>query len=244
MRLKLTLAYVGSRYAGWQRQPDEPTVQGVLEDAFAAIAGAPVGVVGAGRTDAGVHAAGQVAHADVEERLGPDEWLRALNAKLPVDVRVVTCEAAAADFHARYDTRGKTYRYAIDEHAVASPFLAPFAWHVGPGLDLDAMRSAAEGLDGDIDQRTFATQPRDGDRPRPLDSVILARGRLLTLEFRGRSFLRYAVRGMVGTLLEVGRGRRAPGSVAALARSGDRASAGVTAPPHGLCLASVRYHTT
>lgn len=244
MRLKLTVAYVGTAYSGWQRQPTERTVQGVLEAAVAAIVGRPVGVTGAGRTDAGVHASGQVAHLDVDDRIPPARWRSALNANLPADVRAIDCRAASEDFHARYGARRKTYRYAIDESPVASPFLAPFAWHVGTELDVEGMRAAAVGLlEGNLDQRAFASRPENADRPRPLESVTIERNRLLTLTVVGRSFLRYAVRGMVGTLVEVGRGRREPGTVAQLARSGARESAGATAPPHGLCLAVVDYTT-
>lgn len=241
MRLKITLAYVGTAYAGWQRQPHDPTVQRHLERALAAVDGAIVPTVGASRTDAGVHAAGQVAHADVRRGLDAEDWQRALNAHLPADVRVGRVEPATDDFHARYGASRKVYRYHVDESPVASPFLAPFAWHRPGSLDLEAMQCAARDLEGAIDQRTFATRPVDGERPRPLELVRVERDRLLTITVAGRSFLRYAVRGLVGTLLEVGAGRRHPDTVHELARSGRRDDAGATAPAHGLCLVRVEY---
>lgn len=241
MRLKITLAYAGTAYAGWQRQPAQPTVQGWLEHALAAIEGDAVTAIGAGRTDAGVHAAAQVAHADARRDLDADGWRAALNAHLPADIRVTDVEAAAADFHARYGAVRKLYRYHVDESPVASPFLAPYAWHRPGGLNLEAMQRAARDLEGDVDQRTFATRPQDGDRPRPLDLVRVERGRLLSITVAGRSFLRYAVRGLVGTLVEVGVGRLQPEAIHELARSGRRDAAGPTAPPHGLCLVRVEY---
>lgn len=241
MRLKLTLAYVGSGYSGWQRQPDKPTVQGLLESAAARTAGRIVAVTGAGRTDAGVHAAGQAAHLDADEGLSPQEWLQALNARLPQDIRVLACTVVDPGFSARYSATRKTYRYCIDDQAVASPFLAPFAWHVSQRLDDDAMRRAAAHLIGPVDQSAFATRSDKEQTIRPIDAVVIDRDRLLGITVIGRSFLRYAVRGMVGTLVEVGRGRRDPDSLRELVTAGDRSAAGATAPAHGLCLVRIDY---
>lgn len=238
MRLRLTIAYAGTAYAGWQRQPDARTVQGLLEATLTRIAAAPIRAVGASRTDAGVHALGQVAHADVPPR--PGSWRERLNALLPQDVRVLEA-FEAPDFHARYDATAKTYVYAIDCGPVASPMLAPWSWHVPTRLDQPAMCEAARGLLGEIDQRAFATRP-DGRRPvRPIESVDVEAGRLLTVTIRGRSFLRFAVRGMVGALVHVGRGLAEPGEVASWARSGDRGAVPPPAPAHGLTLARVDY---
>lgn len=241
MRLKITLAYSGGAYAGWQRQLRKPTVQGRLERALAEVDGGEVTAMGASRTDAGVHASGQVAHADVRRRLEAGDWLAALNANLPADVRVGRVEPVGDDFHARYGAIRKVYRYHVDESAVASPFLAPYAWHRPGSLDLEAMQAAATALEGGVDQRTFATRPDGVERPRPLEMVRVERGRLLAVTVVGRSFLRYAVRGLVGTLVDVGAGRRDPATVHDLARSGDRAAAGATAPAHGLCLVRVDH---
>jgi len=243
MRVKITLAYVGTAYAGWQKQDHAPTVQGAIEAAAAVIADRAVTVYGAGRTDAGVHARGQVAHFETERSWPPDEWRRALNALMPSDVRIVGAVQVDPQFHARHAARGKTYSYQLETGVVASPFLAPYAWHVGPGLDIAALEAGAAALLGPLDQRAFATQPQPGNRTeRPLSSAgVQAVGGVLRITIRGRSFLRFAVRGMVGTLVEVARGRRTVDSVRAAARSGDRKMAGATAPPHGLCLERVHY---
>lgn len=241
MRHKITLSYVGTAYAGWQRQPHDPTVQGVLEAALAGVAGQRVAVTGAGRTDSGVHASGQVAHFDSAAGLLPAQWRAALNANLPADVRVLEVTPVSHKFHARYSVTGKLYRYCIDNRPLASPFLAPFAWHLDRRLDVDAMQAAARLLEGPVDQRAFATRPQPGRSQRPLERVQIDADRLLAITFQGRSFLRYAVRGMVGTLVQVGTGRRDPESLAQLAASGDRAAAGPTAPAHGLCLVRVDY---
>lgn len=248
MRLRFTLGYVGTAYAGWQVQPDQPTVQGELEAAVGAVGGRPAAVTGASRTDAGVHACGQVAHLDPPRDLEPGSWRDALNAHLPSDVRVLGCDAVGAAFHARHDARRKTYRYRLCLGEVAPPWLSPWAWHVG-GLDLEAMAAAADALEGDVDQRTFATRPDDRRPMRPLERVEVSRealptiadGGVATVTVVGRSFLRQAVRGIVGTLVEVGRGRRKVTGLRELALSGDRDAAGPAAPAHGLWLERVDY---
>ena len=218
MRIRMTVAYVGTRYQGWQVQSDRPTVQGSVEEAVARLEDTDVRVTGASRTDAGVHAAGQVCHFDAGRDMAPDEWQRALNSLLPADVRILDVVRADDDFHARYSARQKIYRYHLDRSAVASPFLAAFCWHC-PRLErLDALADAAAQLVGPIDQRVFASQP-EGDRPiRPVDECTVATGRLVTISVSGRSFLRHAVRGMVGALVEVAQGRRSGTELAALAR--------------------------
>ena len=243
MRIRITLAYVGTAYAGWQKQTNAPTVQGAVEAAATVIANQPVTVYGAGRTDAGVHAQGQVAHFDAAKDWPPGEWQRAINALLPADIRIVDATCADSRFHARHDARGKSYAYQLDTGVVASPFLAPFAWHVGPDLDIAALRAGAAALIGPLDQRAFATQPEPSERTqRPLRSVeIEVCDDSLRITIRGRSFLRYAVRGMVGTLVDVARGRRTADSIRAAAESGDRKLAGATAQAHGLSLEQVHY---
>jgi tRNA pseudouridine38-40 synthase len=243
MRIRITIAYVGTAYAGWQKQTNAPTVQGAVEAVAAVIANQPVAVYGSGRTDAGVHARGQVAHFDTAKDWPAGEWQRAVNALLPADIRIVEAARADSQFHARHDARGKTYVYQLGTDSVASPFLAPFAWHVGPDLDVAALRSGAAALLGPLDQRAFATQPEPGERTqRPLSDVLVEEGsESLRIVIRGRSFLRYAVRGMVGTLVEAARGRRSADSIRAAATSGDRKLAGATAPAHGLCLEQVHY---
>lgn len=239
MRLRLTIAYAGTAYAGWQRQPASPTVQGELEAALSRLSDVAVEATGASRTDAGVHALGQVAHADVPERRV--DWMRALNALLPADIRVLAADQAAPEFHARYDATGKTYVYCIDPRPVAMPMLAPWCWHVPAPLDVATMRAAARGLVGPIDQRAFASRPDERRALRPVDRIEIEAGRVLTVTVRGRSFLRFAVRGMVGALVQAGLGKLDGGELARLARCGDRAAAPPPAPAHGLSLARVDY---
>jgi tRNA pseudouridine38-40 synthase len=241
MRLKITLAYDGTPFHGWQRQPGSATVQGALDAAASRIADAPIAVTGASRTDAGVHARGQVAHLDVADRLPAHEWLRALNALLPAAVRVLSAEIVPEEFHARYSAIGKRYQYTIDPRPIASPFHARYAWHVYGPLDMDAMLAAANSLTGEIDQRAFASRPEPGRNIRPVESIAIRTDDLIKVTVRGRSFLRYAVRGMVGTMVAAARGDLDPAAVAELARAGDRRAAPPPAPPHGLCLSQVRY---
>lgn len=242
MRLKVTLAYDGTRYGGWQRQPDKATVQGELERVATRIGDGPVRAVGAGRTDAGVHAAGQVAHLEGPiERRDPAQWLHGLNALLPEDIRVVSTAAVPNSFHARFDARRKTYRYHMDRGAIASPFLARYAWHLPDRLDAAMMEVAARGLVGEIDQLAFASRPDPGPTLRSIDACNLDFGPPFTVTVTGRSFLRHVVRGIVGSLVEVGRGRIEPARLTNAARHGRREEAGPPAPAHGLVLVCVDY---
>ena len=256
--LKLTLSYDGTRLVGWQRQAEGESVQGVLEDALARFEGGPVTVHGAGRTDAGVHALGQVASVEVAFTHDVATLARALNAQLPEDVRVLSVEEAAPGFHARFSARSKTYRYCIRNGAVASPFERAYVWHVPQPLDVDAMRQAASRLLGRHDFSTFRSSGTDvPDAVRTLHrsdvtvstattTPLASRcssdaGSLLTYEVSGDGFLRHMVRAIVGTLVEVGRGWRDPAQMDALLQARDRARAGATAPPHGLFLVRVDY---
>jgi tRNA pseudouridine38-40 synthase len=242
--LKLTLSYDGTRLVGWQRQAEGESVQGVLEDALARFEGGPVTVHGAGRTDAGVHALGQVASVEVAFAHDTATLARALNAQLPEDVRVLAVEEAAPGFHARFSARSKSYRYCIRNGAVATPFERAYVWHVPQPLDVDAMRQAASRLLGRHDFSTFrsmGTDVPDAVRTLRISDVLGDAGSLLTYEVSGDGFLRHMVRAIVGTLVEVGRGWRDPEQMDALLQARDRARAGATAPPHGLFLVSVDY---
>ena len=240
--LKLTLAYDGSRFVGWQRQVEGSSIQGLLEDALARLEGASVTVHGAGRTDAGVHALGQVASVRLECAHQPAVVMRALNAQLPPDVRVLSAEARPDDFHARFSARSKRYRYRIDHGAVADPFERAYAWHVPGPLDVASMRDAAAVLVGSHDFAAFQSAGSGiRDTVRVITRSDLAAGRMLVYEIHGNGFLRHMVRAIVGTLVEVGRGRRSPGDVAALLAGGRRADAGRTAPPQGLFIVGVDY---
>ena len=241
---RLTLEYDGADFEGWQVQPRRRTVQGELEKALRRVTGKRCAVTGAGRTDAGVHAAGQVASIALATRLAPDALLRALNALLPKDVAVRELVPAPARFHARRDARSKLYRYAIWNAPVRSPLRARSHWNVRAPLDLAAMRAAAAQLVG---TRDFAALRASGGSARTsvrtLERVTIAgkSGGEVALEFEGSGFLRHMVRNAVGTLVEVGRGRRTPESLAALLAAGDRRGAGPTAPARGLVLLAVRY---
>jgi len=241
MRICLTVSYRGTDYSGWQVQPDARSVQGELMNVVARLCEQPVKVTGASRTDAGVHATGQVCHFDPPRLLPTLQWQRAFDRMLPDDIRVVDCRSVNDDFHARYSAIRKTYRYHVDPAPRSSPLLAQFAWH-RPGISsFDDMCAAATALEGTICQRVFASQP-EGDRDlRAVDSVSIEAGRLLTFTVVGRSFMRHAVRGMVGTLMEVGYGRRSAAELEAMAADQPGHLPMVKAPAHGLCLVRVDY---
>jgi tRNA pseudouridine38-40 synthase len=251
--LKLTLSYDGTRLVGWQRQAEGESVQALLEDALARFEGRPVTVHGAGRTDAGVHALGQVASVEVTFAHDVSRLARALNAHLPEDIRVLAVEEAVPGFHARFRARSKTYRYCIRNAAVASPFERAFVWHVPQPLDVDAMRAAASRLLGRHDFSTFrsiGTDVPDAVRTLQVSAVVETAGAvpwlgdagpLLTYEVTGDGFLRHMVRAIAGTLVEVGRGWRDAAQMDDLLRAKDRARAGATAPPQGLFLVRVDY---
>jgi tRNA pseudouridine38-40 synthase len=247
--LKLTLAYDGTNYVGWQRQDNGLSIQQVIEEAFVPLVGAGTtagrapAVVGAGRTDAGVHALGQVASVNVDSDLAADVVQRALNVRLPLDVRVVGVEDAALGFHARSEAAGKTYRYRVATAPVLSPFDRLYAFH-GPGPhDVSAMRAAAARLVGRHDFASFQTTGSW-----PLDTVRTIR-RLevretvgeLEIEIEGDGFLRHMVRAIAGTLLEIGLGQREPEAIAGVIAARDRQAAGRTLPAQGLTLVTVRY---
>lgn len=240
--LKLTIAYDGTRFVGWQRQAEGLSIQGLIEDALAAITGVAATVHGAGRTDAGVHAQGQVASVRVTSALEPQTLTRAINAHLPPDIRVLSVEDAAEGFHARFSARAKQYRYQIERSAVADPFRRAWTWHLPEPLDVEAMGAAARLLVGTHDFAAFQSAGAVvADTVRTITRSELSGGDLLVYEVSGTGFLRHMVRAIVGTLVEVGRGRRLPDSLADLLARGTRADAGPTAPAQGLFLVRVVY---
>jgi tRNA pseudouridine38-40 synthase len=218
-------------------------VQACLEEAFAAMVGAPVRVTGAGRTDAGVHAEGQVVSVQVEARIPAAGFLRGLNTHLPPDIAVRELADAPEDFDARRSARGKIYRYSIWNHVVRSPQRARWSWHYRAALDTAAMREAAGALIGRHDFRAF--RAADCERLSTVREMrsfsVLRDGALITCQVEGTAFLKNMVRIMVGTLVAAGRRELDAAGVAALLASGDRTQAGVTAPAHGLTLARVIY---
>jgi tRNA pseudouridine38-40 synthase len=242
---RLILEYDGSAFEGWQIQPGgHRTVQGTLEEALAQVTGQRLRVAGSGRTDAGVHARGQVASLRLTSRFDAAGLQRALNGVLPGDVAVVGAAAAADDFHARRDARAKLYRYRIWNAATPSPLRARFSYWLPPALDLEPMRQAARALEGRHDFAAFQTAGSEvATSVRSLSRLEVAgesRGEVELL-VEGDGFLRHMVRNIVGTLVEVGLGRRAPDGMAALLALRDRRRAGPTAPAQGLTLLRVSY---
>jgi tRNA pseudouridine38-40 synthase len=242
-RFRVVVEYDGTEFSGWQRQPARRTVQGVLEDAIREMTGESVFVRGAGRTDAGVHADGQVATFDLEVNIPPHGFLRGLNSILPADVALVDVAHAAPDFDARFSARGKVYRYTVWAHFVRSPRRARRAWHVREPLDLEAIRTVAAALIGDHDFRAFRASDCDRRTTRRIVRAIDVdrQGALLTIDVEATAFLKNMVRILVGTLVDVGRGRIEPGAVARMLETGDRAAGGMTAPACGLTLLRVIY---
>jgi tRNA pseudouridine38-40 synthase len=243
MRFKLTLQYDGTNYSGWQVQPNGCTIQGVLEDALQRLFGEPARVAAAGRTDAGVHAAGQVVTFTSARQRSPDTVRRALNALTPRDLSVTAVEVVADTFDPRRDACGRVYDYRIWNSATASPFWRLYAWHVRPALDLAAMQRAAATLLGEHDFSSFRAADCDADHPlrRVLRSDFTQHGPLLVYTVEATAFLRHMVRNVIGTLVEVGQGRRQGDDIPALLDARDRTLAGATAPAHGLCLRLVKY---
>jgi len=242
---KLILEYDGAGFEGWQRQPEgHRTVQRELERALSEIAGKPIVVTGAGRTDAGVHAEGQAAGVVVETRLGAEELGRALNAKLPRDLAVRSVSQVPESFHARYDARAKLYRYAVWNGPVRAPLRQRRAHHVPQPLDLLALRQAAALLEGCHDFAAFQAAGSEVEGTvRSLHRLDVSgvSGAGVRFEMLGSGFLRHMVRNLVGTLLPVGLGRRPVRWVGEVLAGHDRSRAGPTAPAHGLTLVRVLY---
>jgi tRNA pseudouridine38-40 synthase len=245
--LKLTVAYDGGAYAGWQTQPDAPTVQGVVEAAWRQITQEDARITAAGRTDAGVHALGQVVGVATQTHLSDVDLHRALNAVLPDDVAVVRIEAAREGFHATYDAVGKRYRYQIHNSRVPDVFSRYWTWHYPQPLDAAAMHRAGQALVGRHDFSSFETA--GSERPssvRTITELYVARGagelaERVTMDVAGDGFLYNMVRTIVGTLVEVGKGARDESWPAEVLAARDRRRAGQTAPPQGLFLVRVDY---
>lgn len=244
MRFKLTLEYDGGAFQGWQRLGEGASVQGALEDAVAVLIGAPADVVGAGRTDSGVHALGQVAHVDIAREVTPHRLRDALNALVrPHPVAVLDVEPVADDFHARFSAVRRVYRYRIVNRRAPLALDHGKAWRVVRPLDVAAMHEAAQRLLGQHDFTTFRDSQCQAKSPiKTLDRCdVLGTGEEVHVWCEARSFLHRQVRSMVGTLVEAGLGKRTPADVAATLAARNRAQCGQVAPPDGLYLVRVDY---
>ena len=245
---KLTVAYDGGGFVGWQRQPSGISIQGLLEDALAVLDGRAVPVAGAGRTDAGTHARGQVASFTLTRAIDGTTLVRALNANLPRSVRVRDAVEVDPDFHARFSAIRKTYHYRVWNGEVVDPFERAYVWQVpAPQLDVASMARAAGLFCGTHDFAAFeaiGSEPEHTTRTMTASDVTPTSkegGTLIVFAITGDGFLRHMVRAMIGTLVEVGRGKRSVDWVTDVLASGRRAEAGPTAPPQGLVLVSVEY---
>jgi len=249
MNYRLLIQYDGTEFHGWQMQGELRTVQGELTRVLSLLDNREVLVHGSGRTDAGVHAEGQVASVQLQREITPQKLRNAINGNLPQDVRVLFADIAPEDFHARYSARSKTYVYRVVHGRVMSPFWARYAHHEARPLDLDCMRSAALLFPGEHDWTAFSAAQSDAEsRVRTILSVEVndgwdARGQchLIELVITANGFLRYMVRSIVGTLLSLGRGEMDTKTICRAVREGNRELVGPTAPAHGLTLKSVRY---
>jgi len=244
-RLKLIVSYDGSEFAGWQSQRHGNTIQDAIERSLSTISGYQVVLAGAGRTDAGVHALGQCAHADVAAgKLDAGEWLKALNATLPPAIRILRARLTGGEFHARFSARAKLYRYRISTDAVLSPFENGRAWHITRPLEFAVLSDAAALFVGRHDFAAFSAK-RGKPEPntvRSIESVrVRRRGQLISLEFCGDGFLYKMVRMMVGALVRHASGKGPRDAIQERLEHPTRQGAAFVAPAHGLYLVSVRY---
>jgi len=245
MKFKAVVEYDGTLYHGWQLQPQRPTIQGELEKVLLRLSGGLIRVHGAGRTDSGVHAVGQVAHFEMAWTASPEKLRGACNALLPKDILIRCVEPAEPKFHARHSALSKTYLYQILDRPLRSCFRRYYTWHVPFGLDVAKMNEAADHLLGCHDFAAFGA-PTDGTDSTIREMLFTQWARdpgsgLLQFTITGSGFLRYMVRSLVGTLVMVGQGKISQQRFQDVLVSRNRAAAGQTAPPHGLFLAAVSY---
>ena len=246
---KLLIQYDGTDFHGWQVQENDRTIQGEIERVIATLEGEPVRVTGSGRTDAGVHAEGQVANVQLDKPWTPLKLQKAINGNLWRDIRIMNVEEASDEFHARFSAKQKTYLYRVINAPVMSPFWRRFAQHEGRPLDVTRMNDAARLFLGEHDWTAFASAHTDGEgKVRNVKSFNIrstwddrSRAALIEFEITANGFLRYMVRSIVGTLLEVGRGERGLESVQTAILAGDKKHVGMTATAKGLTLLKVQY---
>ncbi len=253
-KISMTIQYDGSNYHGWQIQPDRETIQGLMEETIRCVTGERVSLVSAGRTDAHVHALGQVAAFFTASRLSPETLKRAINSLLPKDIGIVSADAVSDAFHPRYDAKGKRYRYIIMNEMWGSPFLYRYVWQVKHPLELSLMIDAAQYFIGRHDYRSFAASGTDvKSTEREIFELKIVKygsfsfmglelkGDFIIIDIEADGFLRHMVRNIVGTLVDVGREKIAPLSIETILLKRDRRYAGPTAPGNGLFLERVVY---
>jgi len=240
---KITLEYDGTLYHGWQKQSHGSTIQTSIENALSRLAQQTVNVIGAGRTDAGVHALGQVANFELNRAILPATLLRGLNALLPCDIATKEVKEVDAHFHARYGAQCKTYHYFIYNAQTRSPWQRQTAWHLRGQLDLQKMQQAAKSLMGRHDFTSFCAAENDAKNHIVdlYEIAIVKKEAHISITLTANRFLRYMVRNIVGLLVEIGRGKKDANTINMILEGKDRRLAGITAPPHGLFLMEVRY---
>ena len=241
---KLIIEYDGTRYQGWQRQKNGRTIQGVIENAINIMTRDKVFLTGSGRTDAGVHALGQTANFHCNTELGPETFQKGLNSLVPDDIVIKECRLVDDKFHARYDAKSKTYRYNILNQRLNSAISRRYVWHIHKMLNPEAMRSAIQHIAGTHDFKAFegSGSPRSNTIRTVINATLIElHQNNLSFQIEANGFLRYMVRNIVGTLVEVGLGKITSDDFKTILLSRDRNRAGVTAPPHGLFLVNVKY---
>ena len=241
---KINIEYDGTRYHGWQRQKQDATIQGEIEKALGIMTAKHIVVNGSGRTDAGVHALGQVANFRCDTDLAPEILQKGLNSLLPEDIVIRECRQVEDNFHARYNVKSKIYHYKIYNHPVPAAMNRSYVWSIRKPLNIVAMQSAVSYIIGSHDFKAFegAGSPRAHTTRHVMTAgLIESDNRLLTFRIEADGFLRFMVRNIVGTLVDVALGKTLPAEFKQILESRDRTMAGATAPPHGLCLMKVKY---
>lgn len=241
---KLTIEYDGTKYQGWQRQKNGCTIQEVIENAVNIMTGRKVSLTGSGRTDAGVHALAQTANFHCNTELSPETFQKGLNSLVLDDIVIKECCLVDDKFHARYDAKSKTYRYKILNQRLNSAISRRYVWHIRKTLNLEAMRSAINHILGTHDFKAFegSGSPRSNTIRTIINATLIeVNQNNLSFQIEANGFLRYMVRNIVGTLVEVGLGKITPDDFKTILLSRDRNRAGATAPPHGLFLVNVKY---
>ncbi len=245
-KIKLTVAYDGTPFGGWQIQPNATSIQELIEKALSILLREKIVVIGAGRTDAGVHALGQTAHFTTCSEIDLKRLILSANALLPQEIRIFEAAEAPHDFHARYDATGKIYHYRLHLASSCDPFKRLYSYHIPYAIDLEALERATHHFVGTLDFSSFANEAHRGSAAKnPVRAVhrlsVIQEEGGIRLEFEGEGFLYKMVRNIVGTLLEVARGQLPEEQIPAIFTARDRRQAPAAAPPHGLCLMQVKY---